>query len=201
MTWLLDPMVLDTDKPLSTRRRKRRRTAENRTSLFYYDNLRREIEALWSNGTTDRIEAREDSTVVRFDFGEAEDSSSIRLIHIPCMVGFSRFSAGKTLDGLVTTAKAIIMAQYHFNNRIESVIPNLRELLTDKQTGKECDVHMTLDFYDTGREAGLATRMLVEHVQSRGFPYEASAVMGAVRSAVSGPLAVLNTVGQTPQGR
>ena len=91
------------------------------------------------------------------------------------------------------------MAAYHFNNRIESVVPNLRHMLINNETGDECNVRLTLDVYDTARDPAVATRLLSEEVQKRVLPYQTSAVMGAARSAESLPLAILNTIRLIPQ--
>jgi len=200
---------------------KRRRTEEtgsvdDPSSLFYYDRIMEDIHRLVKDGgevdhnsTITRIETQSDggdlqqsSAVVRVTRrlnGNSEGEEIMRLINVPSMIGFSRLSTRSIRSSLFTTAKAVMMAQYHFNDRLETVVPNLREILTDKETGEECDLRMGIDFYDTGLAVGHAMQLLSEELHKRGVPYEASAVMGAVRSAVSIPLAVVNSVRKVPQ--
>jgi hypothetical protein len=58
---------------------------------------------------------------------------------------------------------------------------------------------MTLDFYDTERSVVKGAAVLSEKIHQREFPYEATAVVGAVRSAVSIPMAILNSMRGIPQ--
>ena len=58
---------------------------------------------------------------------------------------------------------------------------------------------MTLDFYDTERSVIRGATVMTEYIQPRAFPYLAAAVVGAVRSAVSIPMAILSSIAEIPQ--
>ena len=184
----------------ATKKQSRRR-AEGK-SAFYFDEAREYLVRAASGAIPEGVETRMGSSVLRVpaallgDEENSEESRSFRLMHIPFMTGFTR---GETvLSAEVSNAQGALLAQQHFNRRSESVVPNLRELLTD-DSGKDCDIKMTLDFYDTGGSPRIASELLSHHVYQRAFPYEASAVVGATQSAVSIPMAVLNTVKELPQ--
>ena len=186
-----------------TKKRSRRRT-EMESSPSSFDDVREFLARLATTGSIpDGVETRNGSSVLRIpctlldsDGDEGMSSDTYRLMYLPFMTGFSR--GGSVLPSIFASAQGALLAQQHFNRRSESVVPNLRELLTDTN-GKECDLKMTLDFYDTGRSPRIASKLLSQHVCPRGFPYEPSAIVGAGRSSVSVPMAVLNTVQGLPQ--
>jgi hypothetical protein len=173
------------------------RRAETERPLAYYDDVRSSL-LLAQNASNGAIpEGLEYSSggstaVLRI----RQDGNTFRLMHVPCMFGFT--VNGYVLDYMFVSAKGALLALQHFNSRRESIVPNLRELLTT-ENGQECDLRMTMDFYDTERSARIASKILTDRVYQRGFPYEATAISGAVRSAVSVPLATLNTVRSVPQ--
>ena len=189
--------------------------------FLQWDLLRERLQA---NETTLRYEQREGSSVLRVtdessssSSSSSQASSTIRLIHIPCAFGLSR--KGNPLSSLLTSAKAAMMAAYDFNHRRSEIVPNLPQLLTprtrpstssgnndnndnnnpEQSSSTPCNLHLTLDFYDTERSVIRGATILTEHVHPRPFPYQATAMVGAVRSAVSMPMATLNSLVGLPQ--
>lgn len=177
-----------------TRGLKRRRQEQTSTiqheaetsSLFYYDNLRK----LLAQGTV-RGETIEGSSIIK------TPGENVRLMHVSALLGYTRGGADP-IEALVLSTKAAIMAMHHFNNRIDTMVHDLKQQLTDSN-GNECDLKMTMDFYDTERQTRTGSSILAKQIHSTQYPYQTTAVMGAVRSAVSVPLAVLNTARSIPQ--
>jgi hypothetical protein len=172
--------------------RKRLRTEGD---FLAYDDLRSSL--LFSNETDYDRQSGSSVVRVRQHASANGEDDTVRLIHLSCAIGLST-RGGSASGALLTSAKAAMMAAFDFNERRETIVPGLRELLTDED-GKECDVRMTLDFYDTERTAVRGAAVLSEHIHRRDFPYEPTAVVGAVRSAVSIPMAILNSMRGIPQ--
>jgi len=169
-------------------------------SLMYLDELRNAIaEDTISSDYHYSVETASDSSVIRLSRTQGEDNVdgalTLRLIHLAVMMGLTRYYVQPPipLSFILPHAKAVIMAQHHFNNRIESVVPNLKALLA------ECDVRMTLDFYDSQSSPAIGTTLLVDHIYERSFPYQATAMQGEVLSTVSVATAILNSLHRLPQ--
>ena len=189
------------DERITTRKRSRQQRSPA-PSYEYLDEIRALIKRKASTGGIPQgVETRIGSSVLRVHASllneeNGEDSDTFRLIHLPIMVGFSQ--GNPVRSSVFASVQGALLAQQHFNRRSDSVVPNMRELLTD-ENGKECNLRMTLEFYDTARSPRTAAKLLSQNVFQRGFPYEASAIVGAVRSSVSLPMAILNTVKELPQ--
>jgi len=162
-------------------------SSSHASSLFYYDTLRE----LLADGTL-RGETEEGSSIIKIP------DENIRLMHVSALLGYSRDDGVTLFEGTQYSTKAALMAMHHFNNRIDSMVPDLKQQLTDVN-GSECNLKMTMDFYDTERSATTGATLLAQRVHTAPYPYQTTAVLGAARSAVSVPLAVLNTVRNIPQ--
>jgi hypothetical protein len=84
-----------------------------------------------------------------YDLHSSSLPAAYRLIHVPCAFGFSQTIGHErqVLDtSLFASAKAALVAQHHFNNRIDRITPQLQSKHLDA-----CNVRMTIDFYDTNR--------------------------------------------------
>jgi len=168
------------------------------SSLSYYDDLRAAIaEGTVSSDYGYRVETDSASTVLRL-IREVDDKndaqSSLRLIHIAVMISLTRYYAPNTpMEYLFSHVKAMLMAQYHFNNRIESIVPNLKTLLS------KCNVRLTMDFYDSASSPAIATTLLAHRIHRRPFPYQTTAVQGDTMSSLSTAEAILNSVRRLPQ--
>lgn len=169
---------------------RRKRDLEEEDGFSFFDRVRASL----LDGTDDtQIEQGQDSTILKVNHGD----QIWRLMHVSCVFGMTRLSSltgeRTVLDSLLSSAKGAMMAAFDFNNRRENIVQNLREIT------KDCDLKMTLDFYDTARISRIGAEVLSQHVHRSEYPYQTSAVMGAVRSAVSLPMAILNTVKKIPQ--
>jgi gamma-aminobutyric acid type B receptor len=104
---------------------------------------------------------------------------------------------GKSLQpdfGLYTEA-AGLLAILDFNNRNGSIVPNLTTRLQD------CNVRLTMEFQDTQFSPIEASRVLTQEVLLREHSLTSPqpiSMIGATRSAVSAPLAVLGGIHELP---
>lgn len=157
------------------------------SSLFYYDRLR----GLLADGAL-RGETVEGSSIVKIP------DQNIRLMHVSALLGYSRDDGATVFEGTQYSTKAALMAMHHFNHQMDSIVPDLKQQLTDSN-GTACNLRMTMDFFDTERAATTGAALLARRVHAAPHPHRTTAVLGAARSAVSVPLAVLNTVRNVPQ--
>jgi hypothetical protein len=137
------------------------------------------------------VDQERGSSVIRVMFDR--NQSSLRLMHLAALLPLSNVGIPENNPRLVGAAKAGLMAAHDFNNRLDTVIPKLATRLG------ECNVKITIDFYDTMLSPLESARVLSQHVHKQPFPYEATAVAGPWRSNDSAFAAVLNALRGIPQ--
>lgn len=153
--------------------------------LKYYDELRSSPENVLAQTTSS-------SHVVRVTDA---DNTTFRLCHLTSMLPST--NDGKSLQpdfGLYTEA-AGLLAILDFNNRNGSIVPNLTTRLQD------CNVRLTMEFQDTQFSPIEASRVLTQEVLLREHSLTSPqpiSMIGATRSAVSAPLAVLGGIHELP---
>lgn len=109
--------------------------------------------------------------------------------------GFLPFSDGSVLrDGVENDGFAMLLAIHHFNN--VGISPFL-----DSEEISKCNIKFTAEMFDTQFSPINSTRLFTRILQRNNtlkspFP---SAVIGAYRSAVTSPLAILTGVNNIPQ--
>lgn len=186
--------------------------------LDYYDSLLHNLSVSFAeNGGSilpEGVEYDPDgrgSAVVRLTRFAADDSSkkeTIRLVHMPKIFDYT--SNGEIPYSFrLPSARATLLAIKHFNSRNNSIISDLNELLTKKINStsednasienKKCNIYITTELSDSGRNALISASQLERVIALRGFPYEPVAVLAAGLSSVSAPLARLNSIRKVPQ--
>jgi hypothetical protein len=183
------------------------RSPREEASYSFYDRVRKCLlhkpDSLNSTLSTSTLRASQQrleagSNVIRVenqaDTETGRDTEVIRLINLAAMIPI-KFFAGLTSSTPFSNAmaKAALMAVFHFNNRLDTVVPELDQRL------KTCNVKMTLDFFDTQLSPIEAARVLDQYVHKQAFPYQTTAVVGAALSSVSSQLATLNSIRLIPQ--
>jgi hypothetical protein len=157
----------------------------------YYDKLRNRTDLTAESNSTSKIYR------VTVNSTDANDNNTTttatyRLADIKTFVPFSN---GKvTRQGFQDDAFTALLAAYHFNN------PDLSPILKQEQVAG-CDVRLTMELLDTQFSPIETTRAFTNVLQRRtGFAVpEAAGVVGAYRSAVTSPLAILTGVNDIPQ--
>jgi hypothetical protein len=152
----------------------------------YYDKLRNRTDLTLE-------ESNSTSKIYRVTVNSAvENNTTYRLADLKTFVPFSD---GKAIrQGFQNDAFTALLAAYHFNN------PDLSPILTKDQV-EGCDVRLTMELLDTQFSPIETTRAFTNVLQRRtdfAVP-EAAGVLGAVRSAVTSPLAILTGVNDIPQ--
>lgn len=130
-----------------------------------------------------------------------DDNTTVTVRHITLFEGLTR--QGAPYHPGYEHILAILLAAYHFNNRIATVVPQLANLVGEKS----CDIRFSVEVVDTEFNPLFACRRLLEDVLPRkelkkefepiiadhiveAMKYP-TGIVGAARSAVSSPLAVL----------
>lgn len=122
------------------------------------------------------------------------NDKTYRLCHLASMLP-STYD-GKNLQanfGLITEA-AGMLAMIDFNNRNNEIVPDLARI-------KDCNVRLTMEFQDTQFSPIEASRILTQDILLRSHSLETPqpiSMVGATRSAVTGPLAVLGGIHELP---
>lgn len=176
----VEPDLLLQASPFRRPSRKRRRdqnlpNTNDPNSFFYYDTLSR-------SSTATRI-TEPHSSIVYYP------EHNVRQMKLSALIGYTRRGEYVVAPNVYAT-KGLLMGMHHFNTRNTSLIHNLDDLTRD------CNLQLVMDLYDTERTASTGSRLLTQHVHSQN---DTTAVIGAVRSAVSIPLAVLNAARSIPQ--
>lgn len=164
------------------------------SSFAFYDDLRRRLNrtsSLQNDLNVSSVDQEKGSSVIRVMFDG--NQSSLRLMHLAALLPLSNVGIPGINPHLVGAAKACLMAVHDFNNRLETVIPKLATRLG------ECNVKITIDFYDTMLSPLQTARILSQHVHKQPFLYEATAVAGPWRSDESVLSAALNALRGIPQ--
>ena len=118
------------------------------------------------------------------------------LRHFTSLNSFTR-RKGELRQSTVDAAGAAILALHHFNNGIADVVPQVRD-------ANSCGIKFTMDHMDTQLSPIKASRALIGDIfrrESIGDPQRPfpTALIGASRSAVSEPLAILTGINSLPQ--
>jgi hypothetical protein len=110
------------------------------------------------------------------------------------ITAFLPFSDGFVLrDGIENDAAAVILAVFHFNNREMSPFLDVEDL-------SQCNIMLTSEMFDTQFSPINSTRLftgILQREHSLETPIPAG-VVGAYRSAVTSPLAILTGVNNIP---
>ena len=111
------------------------------------------------------------------------------------ITAFLPFSDGFVLrDGIENDAAAVVLAVYHFNNREIPPFLEVKDL-------SQCNIMFTSEIFDTQYSPINSTRLftgILQRENSLDSPIPAG-VIGAYRSAVTSPLAILTGVNNIPQ--
>jgi hypothetical protein len=156
----------------------------------YYDKLRNRTDLIAESNSTSKIHR---VTVNSTDANNnTTTTATYRLADIKTFIPFS--NGRVTRQGFQDDAFTALLAAYHFNN------PDLSPILTQEQVAG-CDVRLTMELLDTQYSPIETTRAFTNVLQRRtGFQVpEAAGVVGAFRSAVTSPLAILTGVNDIPQ--
>lgn len=189
---------------------------DQQSDLSYYDNILKSIRKQIEEKGEDPawVERSPGSAVVGVtgvpgdntgvDVPSPRKKRSMRLIHIPQIFEFTSF--GKPYEYHLGSFKAALLAVAHFNARDESVVINLRQLLSQKRNTStfrdeenECNLHLTLDSYDSEQSPLHAVAQLHRVIAQREYPYQPAALFGAGRSTISAALATLSASFGFPQ--
>lgn len=158
--------------------------------LDYFDNLRRNgnesnVTAIKSPSNTERL------WNVTLDNGDTFNLAQFSV--------FLPFSDGTNIrDAAGNEMAAALMAVHHFNN--PELSPHLT-LTEDLEAIADCKIKLTADFHDTRYSPIDTTRLFTNILQRENVFQEPapSGVIGAYRSAVTSPLAILTGVNGIPQ--
>ncbi|KAI2493752.1 G-protein coupled GABA receptor [Fragilaria crotonensis] len=158
--------------------------------LDYFDNLRRNgnesnVTAIKSPSNTERL------WNVTLDNGDTFNLAQFSV--------FLPFSDGTNIrDAAGNEMAAALMAVHHFNN--PELSPHLA-LTEDLEAIADCKIKLTADFHDTRYSPIDTTRLFTNILQRENVFQEPapSGVIGAYRSAVTSPLAILTGVNGIPQ--
>lgn len=159
----------------------------------YYDKLRNRTDLTAESNSTSKIyRVTVNSSSANDNNTTTTEQLTYRLADIKTFVPFSDGKA--TRQGFQNDAFTALLAAYHFNNA------DLSPILTQEQVAG-CDVRLTMELLDTQYSPIETTRAFANVLQRRtGFAVpEAAGVVGAFRSAVTSPLAILTGVNDIPQ--
>lgn len=168
-------------------RKTNRKSRKLQEELGYYDNIL----------ASTNVMSREDLELLAPGVNRVtqEDGSTFIIRHLdsfyPLSINVGGVEYHTTQPGTEQVLGSM-MAQYHFNNRISTIVPQLADL--------DCDIKFTMDFYDTHFEPIVATRLLYEKLVASSnetmsevnkYP---TGLLGSLVSTISGPLAILGGV-------
>ena len=155
----------------------------------YFDNLRND-----SSVKAEKSDANEDRL-----WKVTVDDTTFQLAQITAFLPFS--DGTKISEGVEDDLAATLMAIYHFNNPEES--PHLSSKANPQifEDLKNCNIKLTAEFHDTRDSPIDSTRRFTQILQRENTFQVASpaGVIGAYRSAVTSPLAILTGVNEIPQ--
>lgn len=152
--------------------------------LSFYDSLR-----LLSPDEV-LAETRSTSHVVRTNI----NGTTHRLCHLASMLPSTYDGTNLQPDFGLFTEAAGLLAMIDFNARNDAIVPDLARI-------KDCDVRLTMEFQDTQFSPIEASRVLTQDLLLRSHSLETPrpvSMVGATRSAVTGPLAVLGGISELP---
>ena len=116
-------------------------------------------------------------------------NATYRLAHLASFMPFS--IEGRVRASTVDQAAAILLAIYHWNHKETSPI------LHDDEFLRKCNVRLTTEFIDTLMDPVVSTSVVLERVKSREPPL--AGIIGAYRSAVTSPVALVSGAYDLPQ--
>ena len=151
--------------------------------LSYYDRLR--LEGV--SGSAFSEERPESSVALVIDDKRNE---TYRMAHLASFLPFSNKAGVRS--GMHNVAAAALLAIHHFNNKDSSPVPQLHDM-------KDCNVRLTMEFIDSKFDPLASTSILLYDVLPRRENRTLenpppAALVGAYRSAVTSPLAILSGV-------
>ena len=155
---------------------------QQRQSLSYYDDLR-------VQGASELEVLANDVFTFKVSDDQGGQEQTYRLRHLSALIVMSLDTNG------FNNAAGALLAVHHFNNRISTVVPEIDQIEPD------CSLRFTIELMDTSFSPIKAAEHLIKDVFPREklkppdptLPYP-SALIGASRSAVSSPLAILTGV-------
>lgn len=151
----------------------------------YFDNLRINATII---SNVDKLSTSIYEVTVNSSLGD----ETYRLVDI---VGFFSFTNGThPRPGVPNDAAAMLLAMYHFNNIHLSPILNVKEI-------GDCNIRLTGRFNDSQLSSIATTRAITKILQqnSQLSTPAPGAVIGALRSSQTSPLAILTGVNNIPQ--
>jgi hypothetical protein len=124
-----------------------------------------------------------------------ETTDTFRLVEIKSFLPFS--NGGVSLrPGATDEAFTALLAMHHWNQ-------NQNQKVNDRSTISPCNVRMTMELLDTQLSPIVATRTFTSLLQTESISSfrdpPVTAVVGAQRSSVTAPLAILTGVNNVPQ--
>jgi len=152
---------------------------QQQQSLSYYDDLR-------THNASDLEALSKD--VFRFTADDSQGQErTYHLRHLSAFTVMSSIGSAGYSD-----AAAFLLAVHHFNNRISTVVPEISQIASD------CSIMFTIELIDTMYSPIKSAGHLIKDILPREkpeppdpmLPYP-TALLGAGRSAVSSPLAIL----------
>jgi len=151
--------------------------------LRYYDELRLSPDEVLA-------ETRPSSHVIR----TTVNGTTYRLCHLTSMLPSTYDGTNLQPDFGLYSEGAGLLAMIDFNNRDESIVPDLARI-------RDCNIRLTMEFQDTQFSPIEACRALTQDVLPRNHSLETPipiSMIGATRSAVTGTLAILGGVHDLP---
>jgi ABC-type branched-subunit amino acid transport system substrate-binding protein len=125
-----------------------------------------------------------------------EDGTSATFRHVDAFYPFFSFSTEAGIEQM----GALLMAAYHFNNRVSSIVPRLGEL-------ESCNIKFSVDALNSWFDIKTATSQLYSQVLPRNYTTATdvqkakypTGLLGAFSSAVSASLSILAGASQLTQ--
>lgn len=176
----------------------------------YYDDLRASLPAGGSGA-----DRRADVATVEAVDPSSGETRKYDLRHFAAMISLDDGDDDSDKPININEAASALLALNHLNEGVGDVIPEIAEV------SKWCDIKFTMEFFDTRQSPIVASRAYINDIRTRknwgaeegndggesgdGVEHPArrrpypTALIGASRSAVSAPLAILSGVHHLPQ--
>lgn len=123
------------------------------------------------------------------------NGTTLRLCHLTSMLPTTSDGTSLQADFGLFTEAAGMLAMIDFNSRNDAIVPALKRIRND------CNVRLTMEFQDTQFSPIEASRVLTQDLLRREHSLVSPrpiSMVGATRSAVTGPLAVLGGINDLP---
>mmetsp|Transcript_1378 Transcript_1378/g.2985 ORF Transcript_1378/g.2985 Transcript_1378/m.2985 type:complete len:1168 (+) Transcript_1378:302-3805(+) len=136
--------------------------------------------------TTTSITDNQDSTTST----SSQEVETLHILNIAVAMGLSQSPYGP--DPFLGLCGTLLLAAHQFNNNNNSI---------NQHCPKNTNLKLIVDFYDTGNplDPTQAAAVLRKSIHPRAWPYQYGAVIGAMTSRATLPLALLNSWKQIPQ--